>query len=307
MSQAAADAMVAEGDALFRAERFAEAAMRFERATTVFPSHGVAWRSLGQALLCVGKSHEAANAFDRAIGLLPASATALWGGALAHADSGNKLVAQTYLRRTLELQPTWLAMAQGVAQLAPLLQTSVRAADLLHRAFGAFATSTYHHARDDQRAVEVGRIANVPAFGQWSFVSIGLANDDWNARERPRIELVLGSSVDSGVCGDIVANLVFHLVEARFYPEPGTVVRDVVGALAAGDLSRTLPHIYMQSPRAWGIHLPLDVGPPAITLAQACPISEAEYQTWKRLGPQRFEQTLMAQRIDVMDLRRAGA
>ena len=306
MSRAAADAMVAEGDALFRAERFAEAAMRFERAAAVFPSHGVAWRSLGQALLCVGKPHEAANAFDRAIGLLPASATALWGGALAHADVGNKLVAQTYLRRTLALQPTWLAMAQGVAQLAPLLQTSAHSADLLHRAFGAFATRTYHHARDEQRAVEVGRIAGTPSHGNWTFVSIGLSNDDWGAPQRPRIELVLGSTVDDGICGDVIANLVFHLIEARFYPEPGTVVRDVVGALGAGDLSRRLPHIYLQPPRAWGIHMPLDIGPPAITLAQACPISEAEYQTWRRLGPLAFEQTLTAQGNDVMDLTRTG-
>jgi hypothetical protein len=39
-----------------------------------------------------------------------------------------------------------------------------------------------------------------------------------------------------------------------------------------------------------------------VTLAQVFPISEAEYQTWKSLGPQRFEQSLA--KVDVADLRR---
>ena len=82
MSQAAADQLAAEGHALFEEQRYAEAAARFERAATIFPSHHPAWKGLGHALLCLGRTHEAARAFDRAIGLRPDSATALWGGAL---------------------------------------------------------------------------------------------------------------------------------------------------------------------------------------------------------------------------------
>src|SRR5512146_2705779 len=126
MSQAAADALVDEGHSLFRAERFGEAAAKYERAVAVFPPHALGWKGLGHALLCLGRPHEAARAFDQAIGFAPSSATALWGGALAHAEIGNKVVARTYLRRTLELQPTWIAMAQEVAQLAPFLQLSTR-------------------------------------------------------------------------------------------------------------------------------------------------------------------------------------
>ena len=74
-----------------------------------------------------------------AIGLRPESATALWGGALAHAEIGNRVVAQSYLRRTLALQPTWIAMAREIAQLQPFLQVSARASDCLHRVFGAFS------------------------------------------------------------------------------------------------------------------------------------------------------------------------
>src|SRR5262245_43598851 len=139
MSQAAADALVAEASELFRSEQFGDAAVRFERAVTVFPQHALGWKGLGHALLCMGKPHEAARAFDRAIGLRPESATALWGGALAHAEIGNKVVAQNYLRRTLALQPTWIELARTVAQLAPFLQVSTRAADALRTALGNYS------------------------------------------------------------------------------------------------------------------------------------------------------------------------
>ena len=306
MSQAAADALVREGDELFRAERFGEAAARFERAVTVFPHHALGWRGLGHALLCMGKPHDAARAFDQAIGLRPDSATALWGGALAHAEIGNKVIAKDYLRRTIALQPSWAEMALGVPALASFLQVSSRAADKLHALFGAFQTQRYHHSNHPERYVDIGRVDNVPAPGKTTFVTIGMSNAVWQEEERPRIELVLASTEALDVCAQILANLAFHLAETRFFPEPGTMVRDVVGALDAGDLSTRLPHIYVQVPRAWALELPLDEGPPAITLAQVFPISEQEYQAWRGLGAQRFEQQLIDRAIDVTDLSRAG-
>lgn len=304
MSQAAADALVGEANVLFRTERFDEAAQRFQRATVLFPPHATAWKGLGHALMCLGKPHEAARAFDQAIGLRPNSATALWGGALAHAEIGNKVVAQTYLRRTLALQPTWATMAEGVAELRPFLQLSTRAGDLLHRLFGAFSTRTYRHAEDTSRVIEVGRLPNVPVAGRFTFVTIGLSNTEWPEPERPRVELILASSIDNEVCGQILANLGFHLTAQQFFPEPTVVVRDVVGSLGVAGLSERLPHVYVWSPAAWNVHLPLDVGPPAITLAQVVPISEAEYQVWRRLGPERFDRQLVERRVDVSDLTR---
>src|SRR5258706_11435917 len=135
MSQAAADALVEEANAFSRPENFADAGTRFERAAQIFPPHAIAWKGLGHALLCLGRPHEAARAFDRAIGLKPDSATALWGGAVAHADTGNKVVAQSYLKRVLALQPTWLDMARGVPQLAQFLQVSSRTAEALRAVF----------------------------------------------------------------------------------------------------------------------------------------------------------------------------
>jgi hypothetical protein len=202
-------------------------------------------------------------------------------------------------------------MAQGVPQLATFLQMSTHAADLLRKAFGAFSGRTYRHAMDASRAIEVGRIANSPVFGQWTFFTVGVSNKAWLQEQRPRVELVLASTIDTELCGQILANLGFHLTTTEFFPEPGTMVRDVVAALGsagpeASRLAKRLPHVYVQSPTAWKLHLPLDIGPPAITLAQVFPISESEYQTWRQLGAERFERTLIDRNIDVADLRRTG-
>jgi hypothetical protein len=302
MSQAAADALVAQANDLFRAERFSDAAACFERAVVVFPHHALGWKGLGHALLCLGKPVEAARAFDRAIGLRPDSATALWGGALAHAELGNKVMAGNYLKRTLQLQPTWLTMAQGVEKLAPYLQMSTHAGDLLRRALGPFSTKTYRHTSED-RTIEVGRLTHVPSFGQFTYVTVGLSNTIWTEEGRPRIELIMASTVDLDACSKILANLAFHLTASGFFPEPGTMVRDVVATLGAGDLSQRLPHVFVQSPRAWNLDLPLDEGPPAITVAQVVPISEAEYQRWRALGALRFEREMV--RTDVANLKRS--
>ena len=303
MSQAAADLLVNEGYGLFRAERFGDAVVAFERAVALFPPHALGWKGLGHSLLCLHKPKEAARAFDQAIGLRSDSATALWGGALAHAELGNTVIAQNYLRRTLALQPTWFVMALSVPQLVPLLQVSTRAADLLRSAFGPFSGRAYRHAADPARSIEVGRIANRPAFGLWTFLTVGMSNTVWP--DRPRIELVMASTVDTELCGQILANLAFHLTSTHFFPEPGTVVRDVVAALAAGELSQRLPHVYVQPPKAWNVELPLDLGPPPITIAQVFPISEAEFQRWRMAGAERFERSLTDRKVDVADLRRA--
>jgi tetratricopeptide (TPR) repeat protein len=306
MSQAAADELTEAGQELFRQEKYLEAANRFERAVGVFPDHALAWKGLGHSLLCLGRAHDAARAFDRAIGLRPSSATALWGGALAHADTGNKMMAQNYLRRTLALQPTWIQMARDVPQLVAFLQVSSHTADLLRGALGAFSGRTYRHATDEQRTVEVGRLVNSPSFGLWTHVTIGLSNVEWKPAERPRVELIMASTVDTEVCAQILANLAFHLTATKFYPEPGVMVRDVVGALGAGELSQRLPHVYVVVPRGWTVSLPLDVGPPAITLAQIVPVSEAEYQAWRQQGAPKFNAALAQRGVDLRDLRRSG-
>jgi hypothetical protein len=306
MSQVAADALVREGDELFRTEKFGEAAARFERAVRVFPHHALGWRGLGHSLLCLGKSHDAARAFDQAIGLRPDSATALWGGALAHAEIGNKVIAKDYLRRSIALQPSWIAMAAGTPPLASLLAISARAADRLHEVFGAFSTRRYEHANDASRAVEVGRVPNTPETGAYTFITVGMSNFEWTEPGRPHVELIMASTVDSESCAQILANLAFHLGDTKFFPEPGTMVRDGVAAIGAGDLSVRLPHVYVQSPMAWHIELPLDEGPPAITLAQVFPISEAEYLEWRGVGSREFERLLFERRTNVADLRRAG-
>ncbi|MBA3817613.1 MAG: suppressor of fused domain protein [Deltaproteobacteria bacterium] len=305
MSHAAADALVEEANELFRAEKFTEAAARFEKATQLFPPHALAWKGLGHSLLSLNKPHDAARAFDRAVGLRPDSATALWGGAIAHADVGNKVVAQSYLRRTLALQPTWFEMARKVPALAPYLAVSTRAADALRRVFPTFSTRPYRRANDDSRSIDVARVINQPQFARVTYVTLGFSNHAWPDAERPRMELIMGTLHDTDVCGQILANLAFHLEESNFYPEPGVMVRDVIGALETGDLSNRLPHIYITVPRLWDVPLPLDEGPPPITLAQVVPVSEAEYLRW-RANVGGFELGLAARDVDLIDLRRPG-
>jgi hypothetical protein len=310
MSQAAADALVAEGNELFRLEQFADAAQRFEKAAQLFPPHALAWKGLGNARLCQGRAHDAARAFDHAIGLKPMSATALWGGAVAHAEIGNKVMAQNYLRRTLLLQPTWRDMAMNVPQLAVFLAVSTRTADLIRAAFGAFSARTYRHANETTRSIEVGRLINQPRFAHFTYVTIGLSNTEWPikhaaSRLRPRVELIMATLIDGEVCGQILANLAFHLSSSGFFPEPGVMIRDVIGALGAGDLSQRLPHVFITDARDWGIRLPLDDTPPPITMVRVVPVSESEYQTWKK-GVPAFEASLVQRRVDLCDLRRSG-
>jgi len=305
MSQAAADTLVAEADEAFRAEKFEEAAAKFERASQVFPLHPLAWRGLGHSLLCMGRPQEAARAFDRAVGLRPESATALWGGAVAHAEVGNKVVAQDYLRRTLALQPTWFEMARAVPRLAKLLRVSTRSADALRAAMGTFSARTYRHASDEAIPLEVGRFVDQPSLGAWTYATIGLANTKWPEPGRPRVELLLATVIDAEICGQILANLAFHLAQTGFFPEPGVMVRDVIGALAAGDLSQRLPHVYITVPRLWRLGLPIDDGPPPITVARVVPVSEAEYLTW-RSDPQGFDAALAGSGADLLDLARPG-
>jgi len=306
MSQAAADALTAEGHALFDQRSYAEAAARFERAATIFPTHAAAWKGLGHCLLVMQRATEAARAFDRAIGLAPDSATALWGGALAHAELGHRLVAKDYLRRVLRLQPTWVAMARGVPKLAAFLQLSAHTADLLRTELGAYSARAYRHASDPNIVLEVLRIGDVPERGVVTYASLGLCDIAWPEHGRPRVELLLLAATDLEACAQIVANTAFHLMDRRFFPEPGSMVRDVIAVLNAGDLSQRLPHVYFTVPRAWNLPLPLDEGPPAITASMVVPVSEREYQYWREHGMVAFERAIDDAQIDVSDLKRTA-
>jgi hypothetical protein len=283
MTQVAADRLAAEGNELFQQGDFASAAERFERAATIFPSHHLAWKGLGHALLCLGRPVEAARAFDRAIGLRPESATALWGGALAHADLGHKPIAQNYLKRALTLQPSWIDMARSVTTLNSYLAVSNYAGELLRVAFGPPSVRAFRHGTDPNRQVEVARYPDVPVPGQVTYATHGLCNHEW-ADGRPRLEVLFATTVDSGAVPQLLANTAFHIIDAQFYPTPGSVVRDLVAVSRVGELSTRFPHLYFAVPRRWLVPLPLDAGPPVITLTSAVPISEREYRYWKDGG-----------------------
>ncbi len=302
---AAADQLTAEGNELFQRHEYVQAHARFERAVAIFPSHHQAWKGLGHCLLCLSRPGDAARAFDKAIGLRPDSATALWGGALAHADLGHRIVAQNYLKRVLALQPTWLELALSVPALAVFLQLSARAGELMRTALGAFSAKSYRHAADASRVIDVARFGDTPEHGMVTYGSLGLSNVVW-PDGRPRLEVLIATAVDGAASPQIVANAVFHVMDSGFYPQPGTMVRDLVGVIGAGDLSLRLPHAYFTVPRRWGLRLPLDEGPPPITLTMVVPVSDAEYQYWKTHGDQALEARFAAVSMEPADLRRAS-
>lgn len=306
MTRTAADALANEGMALLQEQRFDDAVARFDDAIRVFPQHAAAWKGLGQARLCLGLREAAAVAFDRAIGLGANGATALWGGAVAHAELGHKAIAQGYLRRALELQPGWLDMARSVPALAAFLELSWHAQALVRRCLGPYSARSYRHASDG-RSLEVARIGSSPVSGQSTYVSLGLCNHVWPQVERPRMELVLCTTTDDERCAQIVANTAFHLMDSGFFPEPGAMLRDVIGVLGGGDWSRRLPHGFITVPRAWKLKLPLEVGPPAISMAQLVPVSEAEYQIWRERGPAELERALTSGGCNLADLSRSPA
>ena len=113
-------------------------------------------------------------------------------------------------------------MARAVPALAALLGPAARACHALTACFGAFSARAFHHTTDDAARIEVAHIAHQPAFGQWTCVTLGLAEHAWGNPARPRLELILGSldlsrgaptqlAVEAGVGGVILANLALHL------------------------------------------------------------------------------------------------
>ncbi len=306
MTLAAADALADEGNLLFQQGDFATAAQRFERAAQVFPTHALAWKGLGHALLSLGRPTDAARAFDRAIGLRADSATALWGGAIAHAELGHRPVAQNYLRRALTLQPAWHEMARAVPVLAPYMLLATRVGELVQRGFGPYSSKRFRHADEAERVIDVARLVDVPVQAVHTYVSIGFADWAWLEADRPRFEVVLASAADAEASGRIVANTVFHLMAAARYPAPGLTLPGAVEALGLAGISPRLPHAYFTVPKLWAVRLPLDLGPPVITLTQIVPIGDGELALLQRVGVAEFEQRLVAARLDVADLERRG-
>ncbi len=310
MSQAAADELTTQGNQLLQQEQYVPARECFERATTIFPSHELAWKGLGHALYLLGQFTDAAHAFDRAIGLRPQSATALWGGALVHAELGNRVVAQNYLRRTLALQPTWIEMVRTSAQLAPYVQLSNVARDRLRTALGSFAAKRYRHTSQRDRVVEVGRIAGSPTERHATYVTIGLSDHAWLDATLPRLELLLAADADvrdTDRCGQILVNAAFHCIDNNFPAMPGAVIRDLIGVLQLGELSQQFPHGYFTEPTAWPSIMTLDPGPPEIRVLQLVPIAEAEYHYWREYGGLAFAALLQATQSDTATLLRRSA
>jgi hypothetical protein len=310
MSQVAADTLTLQGNELLQREQFTDACACFERATAIFPTHELAWKGLGQALYNLGRFTDAARAFDKAIGFKPKSATALWGGALAHAELGNRVVAQNYLLRTLELQPTWIEMVKTTPQLASYVLLSTYIREVVRNTIGPFAAKKYRHASDRKRSIEVERVLSVPTERHTTYVSIGLCDHTWHEPSRPQLEFgltTLNDSIAADACGQILVNAVFHCIDNQFAPTPSSIIRGLIGVLGLLDVSLRFPHAYFVEPKILPAGAALDAGPPVVRLLQLIPLTDLEYQFWRDNGAAAFDMLLQAKAVDVTNLRRTCA
>jgi hypothetical protein len=145
-------------------------------------------------------------------------------------------------------------MARSVTTLNSYLAVSNYAGELLRVAFGPPSVRAFRHGTDPNRQVEVARYPDVPVPGQVTYATHGLCNHEW-ADGRPRLEVLFATTVDSGAVPQLLANTAFHIIDAQFYPTPGSVVRDLVAVSRVGELSNRFPHLYFAVPRRWLVPL----------------------------------------------------
>lgn len=292
MSRADADVLAQQGLTLLEATQFAQAEACFLRACEVFPSHDIAWKGLGNARYQLGRYLEAARAFDQAIGLRPNSATALWGGALAHAESGNREIARNYLLQTLALQPSWAVMLAQTPKLATLLTLSMVAKVAFREQFGGFATKLYECGGAHAFKIEVGGVQGAPVEGETTFFTMGMCDHPWPDPRQPRIELITTAPVGAApdAYGIVLANATAYCMAHNYFPYWGTVIPEVANGVDVRNapFASTFRHGYIMQARDWRLPVPLDKGPPAIMVYQLVLVSTAEAEFIERNGEKVF-------------------
>ncbi|MFN4175952.1 tetratricopeptide repeat protein [Phenylobacterium sp.] len=139
----ASDDLHAEGLALARAGRIAEAADRLERLVALAPDHARGWAMLGQLRLELSDPRAALTAFDHAIALEPARAANHLNRGAALARLEDFAQALSSYDRALELDP---AMAQAHGNRAQALNELERPDDAAAAARAALALQPGHAA-----------------------------------------------------------------------------------------------------------------------------------------------------------------
>ena len=261
----------------FRAERFAEAATKFERAMSYIPQHPLGWKGLGHALLCSASPRGGARvrSGDRAESRERDGAVGRRTRPRRDRQQGRRAeLSAAHARAPADMDHDGARTSRSSSRFC---WSSSRAADASARASARYAARPYRHTA-------------MTSAGSRSAARESPGRDSGRSsrsvcRTRSGKKPSARASSSSSRARSMRSRARRSSRTSRFtsrrpvLPRAGHDGARCRRCLEAGDLSQRLPHVYVRSPRAWSIHLPLDIGPPAITLAQVFPISEPSTST----------------------------
>lgn len=118
-AQSQPSAAVQEADALFGAQKWAEAAHAYEAITKVEAANGRAWYRLGVALHNLGRYAQAVEAYQKALGINQ-TPLGMYNLACSYARMGDKEKAFEWLTKALRAGFSQVALLKTDADLAPL-------------------------------------------------------------------------------------------------------------------------------------------------------------------------------------------
>jgi hypothetical protein len=165
----------------------------------------------------------------------------------------------------------------------------------------------YHHDTENL-SVDVLSCQDRPCSGVTSYSTIGLSDHPMvkDGKEFPtRLEIAGACATTKQRFANILVSAAFCIIRTRRLYHPGRVMPDCIREYYP---DTTVPHLYFTAPFLWEETLrTLDCGTKQVSWLLAVPISEAEYEYFKRLGDEALEDLFEKQQIDVFDLTRPSS
>jgi hypothetical protein len=183
-----------------------------------------------------------------------------------------------------------------------------RVADYLEAQCGPakLVRQTYPHGTDSQRKIGVIEAADCPRPGTTTWCTFGLAHQDWREQGFPdRNELVSALRPRKWDFGWVLASAAHMMIDQKFFPGPGTVLRDAVAVCNLPDLSDRMPHLVCMYPYSWGERfVGMELDQTRLWMLQVQPIYENEARFIREKGFETFEEILRAKGVILVDAAR---